>query len=191
VVVTVVAEEEETEEDEEKRGSKANGSDGDESVAAGGMPIQEEEEETEEETEEEDGMGGGGTRASKTDGSDGGESIAEAMTRTQLKFRPPTDILEERTQSMGDLAEGGTNPFPYNYPKIRYVPWHDLSKMTRDIVGGEEFGYNVVTWNYMSHDIEGSAYSALDPRQQKTLLMLGIDENVWDCFINRECVCII
>lgn len=204
--------EEDTEEEEVgkgrgKRASKTNGSDGDEeSIAVGGTPIQEvaeeeeevvavvvAKEENEEETEEEEGIEGGGKRASETNGADGVESIAETMTRTQLKLRPPPDIPVERTQSTGVVAEGGggANPFPYNYPKIRYVPWHDLSKMTRDIVGGEEFGYNVVTWNYMSHDIEGSAYSALDPRQQKTLLMLGIDENVWDCFINRECVCII
>ena len=203
--------EEDTEEEEVgkgrgKRASKTNGLDGDEeSLAVGGTPIHEEEEkeeevvavvvaeeENEEETEEEEGIEGGGKRASETNGADGVESIAETMTRTQLKLRPPPDIPVERTQSTGIVAGGGgANPFPYNYPKIRYVPWHDLSKMTRDIVGGEEFGYNVVTWNYMSHDIEGSAYSALDPRQQKTLLMLGIDENVWDCFINRECVCII
>jgi hypothetical protein len=167
-------EEEEVEKGRGKRASKTNGSDGDEeSIAVGGTPIHEEEEkeeevvavvvakeENEEETEEEEGIEGGVKRASETNGAVGVESIAETMTRTQLKLRPPPDIPVERTQSMG-------------------------------IVAGEEFGYNVVTWNYMSHDIEGSAYSALDPRQQKTLLMLGIDENVWDCFINRECVCII
>jgi hypothetical protein len=127
------------------------------------------------------------------------ESIAERMTRMQFKLRPTTTdiVLEGRMASMGDL-EGGTtttkttttadSPFPYRYPKLRYVPWRDLSGETKDYVT-RVFGYNVGSWNYMSsHAIEGMAYSALDKDQRTGLLMLGIDEDVWDCFINRELI---
>lgn len=151
---------------------------------SGGTSIQEvvEEEgmEMEEEIENEEKRGGG-KRAREKNGPDGDESIAEMMSGIQLKFRP-SNMPEERTQSIGIVE---ANPFPYNYPKIRYVPWHDLSKETKDIVE-EEFGYNVVSWNYMSHIVESNAFSTFDAKQQKSLLMLGIDENVWDCFINRE-----
>jgi hypothetical protein len=114
-------EEEEVEKGRGKRASKTNGSDGDEeSIAVGGTPIHEEEEkeeevvavvvakeENEEETEEEEGIEGGVKRASETNGAVGVESIAETMTRTQLKLRPPPDIPVERTQSMGIVAGGG------------------------------------------------------------------------------------
>ncbi|KAL3762766.1 LOW QUALITY PROTEIN: hypothetical protein ACHAW5_000202 [Stephanodiscus triporus] len=124
------------------------------------------------------GERGGGRGQEKRNGSDGDESIAEMMSGIQLKFRP-SKMPEERTQAIGVVE---ANPFPYNYPKIRYVPWHDLSKETKEIVE-EEFGYNVVSWNYIASS--SNAFSTFDAKQQKSLLMLGIDENVWDCFINH------
>mmetsp|Transcript_30395 Transcript_30395/g.55113 ORF Transcript_30395/g.55113 Transcript_30395/m.55113 type:complete len:392 (+) Transcript_30395:121-1296(+) len=108
------------------------------------------------------------------------ESIAETLARTQLKLRPETRIKKRTQQS----SASGNNAFPYRYPKIRYVPWNKLSKDTKEIVE-KIFGYYEGSWNYMSHIIESKAFSDLTKSQQKNALFLGIDENVWDCFINH------
>lgn len=104
------------------------------------------------------------------------ESIAETWARTQLKLRPELE-LKKRTHSFR------VNKFPFRYPKIRYVPWDQLSKDTKEIV--DIFGYKAGSWDDMSHIAESRAFSELSTVQQKSALLLGIDKNVWDCFVNH------
>lgn len=109
-----------------------------------------------------------------------GETIAEALTRMQPALRPEVELKKKRSG-----RTSVDNGFPYRYPTIRYVPWEELTDDTKEIVG--DFGYNKRSWNGMSHEIEGWAFADLSKGQQESALLLGIDENVWDCFINREC----
>ncbi|KAL3816036.1 hypothetical protein ACHAXA_010341 [Cyclostephanos tholiformis] len=175
---------------------KKNVTDSSGATATATKEVEVEEDEAEQgKGERGEGGGGGGSGGEGRDetrengnGSDVGvESIAEMMTRIQLKLRPPTTdaVLEKRTESIDGVNVVETrNPFPYNYPKLRYVPWHDLSSETKVFLEGA-FGYDIGSWNYMSHVVESRAYSTLDAKQRKSLLMLGIDENIWDCFINH------
>ena len=114
----------------------------------------------------------------------GNKSIAEIMTRIQLKLRPPSmamdAVLEERMEAIDGInVVEMRNPFPYNYPKLQYIPWHNLSIKTKVQCWLVELHVDVVkSW----------AYLMLDAKQWKSLLLLGIDKNIWDCFINHEYV---
>lgn len=115
-----------------------------------------------------------------------GESIAETLSRIQLKLKPESDRqkLMMMTPKMDPRSSEEGNVFPYGYPKIRYVEWDDLTEWTTGILESS-FGYKKGSWNRMSNTIESRDFSSLDDDQQKLLSLMAIDENVWDCFINH------
>lgn len=119
----------------------------------------------------------------------GDETIAETLSRIQLKFKPGS---QNNKRPMSDSITETTNnsPFPYRYPEIRYVQWNELSYATKEILE-TSLGYSKGSWNYMSNEIETKTFNELTTKQQRAANMLGIDGNVWDCFINRESWCIV
>jgi len=76
------------------------------------------------------------------------------------------------------------NPYPYNYPSIRYVEWNDLSFDTKQILQ-TGLGYTKSSWNYMNAEVESKKFDQLSVKAQRTLMMLGIDKYVFDCFLNQ------
>lgn len=126
-------------------------------------------------------------KANPIEGRNEGETIAKTLARMKMKLRHPVNkqTMKMRSHSL-NTEENTDNVFPYRYPKIRYVQWNELSAETKEIVE-EAFGYDEGSWNDISHDIESEQFSKLSDDHQKSALLLGIDENVWDCFINRKC----
>lgn len=115
----------------------------------------------------------------------GDETIAETLSRIQLKFFKPESHNNARPMSDSIAETTNNNPFPYRYPEIRYVQWNELSYATKEILE-TSLGYSKGSWNYMSNEIETKTFNELTTKQQRAANMLGIDGNVWDCFINRE-----
>lgn len=109
----------------------------------------------------------------------GDESIAETLTRLQLKFKSGREFIKMPMSSTVD-----ENPYPYNYPSIRYVPWNELSFDTKQILGAG-LGYTKSSWNYMNAEVESKKFSQLTIKAQQSAKMLSIDSYVWDCFFNR------
>ena len=109
----------------------------------------------------------------------GDESIAETLTRLQLKFKPGREFIKMPMSSTVD-----ENPYPYNYPSIRYVEWKDLTFDTKQILG-TGLGYTKSSWNYMNAEVESKKFDQLSIKAQQSLQMIGIENYVWDCFINH------
>jgi len=109
----------------------------------------------------------------------GDESIAETLTRLQLKFKPGREFIKMPMSSTVD-----DNPYPYRYPSIRYVEWNDLSFDTKQILG-TGLGYTKSSWNYMNAAVEAKKFDQLSIKAQQSLQMIGIENYVWDCFINH------
>lgn len=107
------------------------------------------------------------------------ESIAETLTRLQLKFKPGREFIKMPMSSTID-----DNPYPYSYPSIRYVEWNDLSFDTKHILE-TGLGYTKSSWNYMNAAVEAKKFDQLSIKAQQSLQMIGIENYVWDCFINH------
>mmetsp|Transcript_15624 Transcript_15624/g.32976 ORF Transcript_15624/g.32976 Transcript_15624/m.32976 type:complete len:399 (-) Transcript_15624:52-1248(-) len=115
------------------------------------------------------------------------ETIAESLARTQLHLRPEeetTSIMKTNTQTLSNNQQSGNSPFPHPYPTIRYVPWENLSHDTKQMVV-KDFGYTKGSWNYMANVVEGKTFEMLTRNQQESAMVLGMNEDVWDCFINH------
>lgn len=125
--------------------------------------------------------GGRGNASSGGGGNEDEESIAESMTRMQIKFRtPPSSSTSQRSP----VSTVEVNPYPCAIPKIRYVPWNKLTADTQEIVS--LLGYDPSTWDYTTHaSLEDAPFSAFSESQKKAALFIGIDECVWDCFFNH------
>ena len=113
-----------------------------------------------------------------------GESIAEAFAQNDLQFRPAGNPGQMKAQTAE--SDANASGFPYKYPAIRYVPWAQLSETTRNMMA-DDFGYNEEEWNTLeSNDVEGRTFSQLTQGQKDSLSMMGINGDVWDCFVSRE-----
>lgn len=109
------------------------------------------------------------------------ESIAESMTRMQMKFRSPPSSSSQRSSNVTTVD---VNPYPCAIPQIRYVPWNKLTQDTQQIVS--LLGYDHSSWDYTTHALlEDAPFSAFSESQKKAALFIGIDECVWDCFFNH------
>jgi len=109
----------------------------------------------------------------------GDESIAETLTRLQLKFKPGREFIKMPMSSTVD-----ENPYPYRYPFIRYVEWNDLSFDTKHMLE-TGLGYTKSSWNYMNAEVESKKFAQLTTTAQQSLQMIGIENYVWDCFFNH------
>ncbi|KAL9180791.1 hypothetical protein ACHAXT_011244 [Thalassiosira profunda] len=112
-----------------------------------------------------------------------GESIAEAFAQNDLQFRPAGNPGQMKAQT--SESDANASGFPHKYLAIRYVPWAQLSETTRSMMA-DDFGYNEEEWNTLeSNDVEGSTFSQLTQGQKDGLSMMGINGDVWDCFVNH------
>jgi hypothetical protein len=75
--------------------------------------------------------------------------------------------------------------FPFAKPKMRYVPWTQLSGEDQSRAG-DSLLYTETTWNeYGTADIEAKSWGELSEKQQIDALEFGFYEKTWDCFQNH------
>ena len=137
----------------------------------------------------------------KNDQKSDGESIAKQLANTKVILRPllvtsTTDSNRKKNNSRAkqstttgtvknSFADNTTTKYPFKYPTIRYIPWTELSIDTQKIMS-KTLGYNKSTWNNMGTNmIELKLFRELSLNEQEGWRLLGLDEHVWDCFVNR------
>eukprot|EP00578_Thalassiosira_sp_NH16_P032291 CAMPEP_0181078680 /NCGR_PEP_ID=MMETSP1071-20121207/1615_1 /TAXON_ID=35127 /ORGANISM="Thalassiosira sp., Strain NH16" /LENGTH=422 /DNA_ID=CAMNT_0023160011 /DNA_START=127 /DNA_END=1395 /DNA_ORIENTATION=- len=75
--------------------------------------------------------------------------------------------------------------FPHPMPNFRYVPWDELSYVTRNIASGM-LNYTQATWDGLgSAVVEKNTFLNLQPVQREGALELGFYTHTWDCFMNH------
>ena len=131
-----------------------------------------------------------------------GESIAEMMARTQIKLRnnnsggsgkkgkqKTRDRLQSPQQPSFTPPLQGNTLFPYTYPKIRYQPWKKLSTYTQTIAQ-KSLGYDESSWNALEeaggNGVERTSFGKLSEEEKEGVRVLGMNEDVWNCFVNRK-----
>ena len=74
--------------------------------------------------------------------------------------------------------------FPYPYPYTRYTPWSKLESEEKTVAGN--LGYDRSSWdNLEMSDLESYSYVDLTADERLGVMSLGMDANMWDCYINH------
>jgi hypothetical protein len=74
--------------------------------------------------------------------------------------------------------------FPHPYPHIRFTSWSRLPSEKRAIAGN--LGYDRSSWdNLETSDLEFFRYADLTAEEGLGIMSLGMDANMWDCFMNH------
>lgn len=75
--------------------------------------------------------------------------------------------------------------FPYTKPAIRFKPYQKLST-TAQTIAENDLSYTPLTWNVVGlASVEKKRWSQLFSSEQKAAEELGLNEDLWDCFINH------
>eukprot|EP00578_Thalassiosira_sp_NH16_P020111 CAMPEP_0181083060 /NCGR_PEP_ID=MMETSP1071-20121207/3957_1 /TAXON_ID=35127 /ORGANISM="Thalassiosira sp., Strain NH16" /LENGTH=397 /DNA_ID=CAMNT_0023164695 /DNA_START=61 /DNA_END=1254 /DNA_ORIENTATION=- len=86
-----------------------------------------------------------------------------------------------------DKLDMNSNPsfFPHPMPNFRYVPWDELSSVSRNIAGGM-LNYTQSSWdNHGDAIVEKNTFLNLKPEQREGAIELGFYTHTWDCFMNH------
>lgn len=74
--------------------------------------------------------------------------------------------------------------FPYPYPQTRYTQWTELENDVK--TNAKNLGYNRNLWDNLELlELEAFPYDDLTAEEIPDVLTLGLDEDVWNCFINH------
>jgi len=74
--------------------------------------------------------------------------------------------------------------FPYPYPYTRYTSWSILESEEKTVAGS--LGYDRSSWdNLEMSDLESYSYVDLTADERLGVMSLGMDANMWDCYINH------
>ena len=76
------------------------------------------------------------------------------------------------------------SPHPYPYPTIRFTQWTELS--TDEKIIAESLDYTRYLWDNLEiAAIESYPFDHLQSSEQQSITNLGLDEDMWDCYINH------
>ncbi|KAL7525514.1 hypothetical protein ACHAXR_001042, partial [Thalassiosira sp. AJA248-18] len=74
--------------------------------------------------------------------------------------------------------------FPYPYPYTRFTRWTELETFERDIARSLDYARN--SWDNLEIlYLESNRFIDLNVQQQQSISSLGMDENMWDCYVNH------
>ena len=74
--------------------------------------------------------------------------------------------------------------FPYTYPRTRYTQWTELEPVEKS--AAKSLGYVRSTWdNLQVSELEAFRFADLTWQERQHVESLGIDANMWDCFLNH------
>ncbi|KAL7550505.1 hypothetical protein ACHAWF_013727 [Thalassiosira exigua] len=75
--------------------------------------------------------------------------------------------------------------FPHPVPIFRYQEFSKMSE-TEQQVARDYLGYTQTTWNVLGYaSIERRTWDELSSNQKYGAILLGFDENVWNCYMNH------
>jgi len=76
------------------------------------------------------------------------------------------------------------NQFPYSYPYTRFTAWVNLDSAEKNTA--QALGYFRTSWDNLEiYNLESLRFSDLTYTEQNNVLALGMDEEMWDCWMNH------
>lgn len=99
-----------------------------------------------------------------------------------MSMRSATVLL---ASAAATSSVASADDFPFDKPQFRFEPFDKLSEASRN-VAEDRLGYRETTWNVHGlADVESSGWSYLTSGERDGAVLLGFNENTWDCFVNH------
>ncbi len=114
--------------------------------------------------------------------------IVISTTITPPTLKPtsfmPTGLESTNLRTIDDDYAELLAKFPYPYPYTRYTPWSILESEEKTVAGN--LGYDRSSWDNLEiSDLESFGYVDLSAEERLGVMTLGMDANMWDCYMNH------
>ncbi|KAL7554665.1 hypothetical protein ACHAWF_018162, partial [Thalassiosira exigua] len=96
----------------------------------------------------------------------------------------PTYMPSSGEPTPNPIHDADYSQFPFPYPHTRFTQWIELEADEMSIASS--LGYDRDSWDNLEiSELEGYIYQDLTAFQQENVKNLGMDENMWNCYMNH------